>query len=121
FSFDLSSREELRRQWEAAGKTVILTAAMFRPGVKTDGILQVIRACGGLKRAGIPFELVIVGDGENRRLVLGEAERRIGGCFRLAGGLARDRLYRYYSAGDVFVFPGIREGLGMVYLEAQAC
>jgi glycosyltransferase involved in cell wall biosynthesis len=27
----------------------------------------------------------------------------------------------YYSAADVFAFPGILEGLGMVYLEAQAC
>ena len=30
-------------------------------------------------------------------------------------------MYRFYSAGDVFAFPGIRETLGMVYLEAQAC
>jgi phosphatidylinositol alpha-1,6-mannosyltransferase len=30
-------------------------------------------------------------------------------------------MYRYYSAGDLFVFPGIREALGMVFLEAQAC
>jgi glycosyltransferase involved in cell wall biosynthesis len=28
---------------------------------------------------------------------------------------------RYYSAGDLFVFPGIRESLGMVYLESQSC
>ena len=27
----------------------------------------------------------------------------------------------HYSAGDLFVFPGINEGLGMVYLEAQSC
>jgi glycosyltransferase involved in cell wall biosynthesis len=26
----------------------------------------------------------------------------------------------FYSAGDVFAFPGIRESLGMVFLEAQA-
>ncbi len=30
-------------------------------------------------------------------------------------------MYRFYSAGDIFAFPGIRETLGMVYLEAQAC
>jgi glycosyltransferase involved in cell wall biosynthesis len=27
----------------------------------------------------------------------------------------------YYSAADLFVFPGIGESLGMVYLEAEAC
>jgi glycosyltransferase involved in cell wall biosynthesis len=26
----------------------------------------------------------------------------------------------YYRSADIFVFPGIQEGLGMVYLEAQA-
>jgi glycosyltransferase involved in cell wall biosynthesis len=30
-------------------------------------------------------------------------------------------MYRYYSACDMFVFPGIRESLGMVFLEAQSC
>jgi glycosyltransferase involved in cell wall biosynthesis len=26
-----------------------------------------------------------------------------------------------YNASDLFVFPGLREPIGMVYLEAQAC
>jgi glycosyltransferase involved in cell wall biosynthesis len=30
-------------------------------------------------------------------------------------------MHRFYSAGDIFAFPGIRESLGMVYLEAQSC
>ena len=37
------------------------------------------------------------------------------------GEIPRADMYRYYSAADVFVFPGIRESLGMVYLEAQSC
>jgi glycosyltransferase involved in cell wall biosynthesis len=30
-------------------------------------------------------------------------------------------MYQFYSAGDLLAFPGIRESLGMVYLEAQSC
>ena len=30
-------------------------------------------------------------------------------------------MYRIYSAGDLFAFPGFEESLGMVYLEAQSC
>ena len=30
-------------------------------------------------------------------------------------------MYRYYSAADLFVFPGFGESLGMVFLEAQSC
>jgi glycosyltransferase involved in cell wall biosynthesis len=37
------------------------------------------------------------------------------------GKIAHKDMYRYYSAADVFVFPGIRESLGMVFLEAQSC
>ena len=28
---------------------------------------------------------------------------------------------RFYSAADIFAFPGFRETLGMVFLEAQSC
>jgi phosphatidylinositol alpha-1,6-mannosyltransferase len=37
------------------------------------------------------------------------------------GKIPRKDMYRYYSAADVFVFPGIRESLGLVFLEAQSC
>ena len=42
------------------------------------------------------------------------------GCI-FTGQVPRQQLYRYYSAADLFVFPGIQEALGMVYLEAQSC
>ncbi len=35
--------------------------------------------------------------------------------------MPRSELYQYYSAADIFAFPGIQESLGMVYLEAQSC
>ncbi|GKT29733.1 Histidine phosphatase superfamily, clade-1 like protein, partial [Aduncisulcus paluster] len=35
------------------------------------------------------------------------------------GQVKRDQLYKYYSAADIFAYPGINEALGMVYLEAQ--
>ncbi len=34
--------------------------------------------------------------------------------------MPREDLGAIFGAGDVFAFPGIRESLGMVYLEAQA-
>ena len=37
------------------------------------------------------------------------------------GKIPRPELYQYYSAADIFAFPGIEESLGMVYLEAQSC
>jgi glycosyltransferase involved in cell wall biosynthesis len=62
-----------------------------------------------------------VGDGQEGQKLRRLARDRIPGQYRFVGQVSREELYRYYSAADLFVFPGIRESLGMVYLEAQAC
>lgn len=49
------------------------------------------------------------------------AQAEVPAQVRFAGQVPRPELYRYYSAADLFVFPGIQEALGMVYLEAQSC
>jgi glycosyltransferase involved in cell wall biosynthesis len=49
------------------------------------------------------------------------AHDSLGQRAHFVGRVAREHMYRYYSAADLFVFPGIGESLGMVYLEAQAC
>jgi glycosyltransferase involved in cell wall biosynthesis len=103
------------------GAPVILTVAMFRPGVKAEGIARVIRACGGAARRGCCFRLVVCGDGAQRdaleRLAVAEG---LEGCIQFMGQLSRDRMPEVYCGADIFAFPGIKEGLGMVYLEAQA-
>ena len=121
FIFDAEARAELRRQWSITDEPVILSAAMFRPDVKTRGLKWVIRACGEMVRQGRDFQLVIAGDGRERKTLQNMATEQIPGKFRFVGKIPRWELYRYYSAADVFVFPGIGESLGMVFLEAQAC
>ncbi len=121
FIFDAQARAELHRQWSIDGEPVIFSAAMFRRDVKTRGLKWVIRACGELLRQGRQFQLVIAGDGKERKTLQNLAAEQIPGKFRFVGKIPRLQLYRYYSAADVFVFPGIGESLGMVFLEAQAC
>jgi len=121
FSFDDSARTQLRKQWNVGDKPVIFSAAMFRPDVKTEGLKWAIRACGELGRKGHPFQLVIAGDGKKRKTLQKLAAEQIPGRVRFVGKISRPELYRYYSAADLFVFPGIGESLGMVFLEAQAC
>ena len=100
---------------------VILTVAMFRPGVKADGIARVIRACGGAARRGCRFRLVVCGDGPLRHdLERLTVEERLEGRVQFTGQTPRNRMPHVYRPADVFAFPGIEEGLGMVYLEAQA-
>jgi glycosyltransferase involved in cell wall biosynthesis len=121
FAFDGDARAKLRDQWQAGDDPVLLSVAMFRPGVKTEGLTWVIRTCGELLRRGRRFKLVIVGDGQERAHLLRLSRNEIPERALFAGQIHRRQLYRYYSAADLFVFPGIQESLGMVYLEAQSC
>jgi glycosyltransferase involved in cell wall biosynthesis len=121
FSFSAAARTALRAQWGVGEEPVVLSVAMFRPGVKAEGLAWVIRTCGEIHRRGHRFTLVIAGDGKARpaleRLAAAEGPPAV----RFAGQVPRAELFRYYSAADLFVFPGFQEALGMVYLEAQSC
>jgi glycosyltransferase involved in cell wall biosynthesis len=121
FFFDSESRKQLRTQMDIADGVVVVTAAMFRPGVKTEGLSWVIRSCGELFRRNVPVYLLIAGDGKEAPRLRQMADHWLPGRVRFVGKVAREEMYRFYSAGDLFVFPGIRESLGMVYLEAQSC
>jgi len=121
FSFDETARKELRRNWNIKDDPVIFSAAMFRPDVKTEGLIWLIRACGELHRQGQNFRLIIAGDGKEREKLRQMAAEYVADGVLFLGKIPRKELYRYYSAADVFVFPGIGESLGMVFLEAQSC
>lgn len=94
---------------------------MMRPGVKAEGILKVIEACSKLKDKGHRIKLVIAGDGQSYKDIEDNAEIRLQNNYILLGKIDREKMYQYYSAADIFAFPGIQESLGMVYLEAQSC
>ena len=121
FCFDSVSRIQMRRKMDISDGIAVVTAAMFRPGVKAEGLSWVIRSCGELFRKDIPLYLLIAGDGKEGPRLRQMANHWLPGRVRFLGKLAREEMYRFYSAGDLFVFPGIRESLGMVYLEAQSC
>ena len=121
FERDPVARRSLRSDWCCGRDTVILAAAMFRPGVKTEGLEIIIQACYGLKQKGRAFRLVICGAGATNAHLHQLAHQRLGKRVIFTGRIERDQMHRVYSAADLFAFPGIREGLGMVYLEAQAC
>ena len=121
FSFDENARTELRKQWDLGESPVVFSAAMFRADVKTQGLSWVIRACGELDRQGQDFRLVIAGDGPERDKLEKLAAEQMANKVRFVGHIPRKKMHRFYSAADLFVFPGIKESLGMVFLEAQSC
>ena len=120
FAFHAALRRDLRRQWGVGDIPVVVTAAMFRDDVKTKSLAYLIVRLGELARAGQSFFLVLAGDGEMRQGLAALAEQELPGRHRFLGMVPREELGAVYGAGDLFAFPGFRESLGMVYLEAQA-
>ena len=121
FNFDAGARAKIRKTLDLNDDPVVFSAAMFRRDVKTEGLTWVIRTCGELYRRGHPLWLVIAGDGKEKEKLKRLADKHLPQRVRFVGRIDRRQMYRYYSVGDLFVFPGIRESLGMVFLEAQAC
>lgn len=121
FRFDQKERETMRQSWRMEDEPVIVSAAMFRPDVKTEGLTWMIKALAKLVENSVPFKLIIAGDGSEREALVKLSDELLPDRVIFAGRIAREKMYRFYSGGDLFVFPGIRESLGMVYLEAQSC
>lgn len=90
----------------------LLAVAMMRPGVKVESYRRLAAALPHLTR---PYELCIVGDGEARA----EVEALFPNAF-FKGALDGNALRDEYASADVFVWPGVEEAYGMVYLESQA-
>ncbi|MTI43751.1 glycosyltransferase involved in cell wall biosynthesis [Roseibium hamelinense] len=99
----------------AAPPLKLLTVGMMRPGDKTRSYEVLARALQDL--TDLPFQLTIVGDGDNRPdiLKLFPPER-----ITWLGARPIEELPALYATHDLFVWPAIREAFGLVFLEAQA-
>ena len=80
---------------------------------KNTGLL--VRIFDGLKRRGIPFRPMIVGNGPEEAVMRAALPDAI-----FAGFLHGEALARAYASSDVFVFPSESETFGNVTLEAMA-
>lgn len=95
----------------------VLSAGMFRAGDKLASYGIIAETLARLKAPDWRFE--IAGDGPARAAV--EALMRpFGDRVRFLGQLDRDQMQDAYRAAGIFLWPGVNEAYGMVYLEAQA-
>lgn len=105
------------RAKNADGPLKLVTVAMMRPGDKTESYGVLAEA---LTTVQADWRLNIIG--------AGAGEDAIKAMFAPFGdrvhfaGLTEDRdaIRAAYEAADLFVWPGVNEAFGMVYLEAQA-
>ncbi len=118
FVFSREKRHAARTRFGIGKHEVVAaSAAMFRDDVKTQGLIWLMETLARMKA---PPRLLLAGDGVTRPRLEATA-RALGLEVIFAGRLPRSEMAALYSAADFFLFPGINESLGMVYLEAQSC
>jgi glycosyltransferase involved in cell wall biosynthesis len=104
---------------EHSGPLRLATVAMMREDVKRDSYRLLAEALTLAAPALPPWELEVVGDGPAAAEIQ-QFFSPFGERVRFLGRLPRHRIAEVLSAADLFVWPGIGEAIGMVYLEAQA-
>ncbi|PTM40892.1 glycosyltransferase family 4 protein [Bosea sp. 124] len=96
----------------------LVTVAMMREGTKQNSYLTLARILGRVVDR--PWTLTIIGDGRQRAAIEQAFADLPEGRIRWQGALPHERVVAEMAAHDVFIWPGVREAYGLVYLEAQA-
>jgi glycosyltransferase involved in cell wall biosynthesis len=112
--FSLSKRDpQLRATWGATANTkVLISVGRMAPEKNLEQVLKTYEA---LKRMGLPFKMVMVGDGPLKD----QFQQRYPEII-FPGMLSQANLATYYASADLFVFPSQTETFGNVTLEALA-
>jgi glycosyltransferase involved in cell wall biosynthesis len=96
----------------------LITVAMMRDGVKHESYLALARTL--LRIADRPWTLTVIGDGPRRADVEHAFATLPPDRIVWRGALDQSAVASELAGHDIFVWPGIGEAYGLVYLEAQA-
>ena len=116
YTYDLSKREELRRQLGLADELVIGHVGRFNPQKNHPFLLDIFAAL--LKKESNAV-LLLVGGGEGMSKMQEKAQK-LGIAEHVHFLGVRSDVADLMQAMDVFVFPSLYEGLGIALIEAQA-
>lgn len=116
FIADANIREEIRKALRVERKFVVGHVGRMQPEKNHDFLIDVFAE---IKKKKSDAELILVGTGPLKEKVKSKvAEKELSDCVHFLGN--RKDMNRIYQAMDVFVFPSLFEGLGIVAIEAQA-
>ncbi|EFL88058.1 glycosyltransferase family 4 protein [Ahrensia sp. R2A130] len=95
---------------------VLLAVGQMRPGKKLRNYEILAQALTMLPD--MPWRCLLVGDGPERDNIAGLFEP-FGNRVTLTGAIPHDEVLQHMASASLFVWPGWKEPIGMVYLEAQ--
>lgn len=110
--------EKKRKRMEKTGKVRFLFAARFLELKHPEYPVHLAKA---LKEKGIPFEMFLIGDGEEKEKVLSQIrEGKVEKEVKLLGFLSPDSVREQMEEADIFLFTSdYREGWGAVVNESM--
>lgn len=98
-----------------SSKVKILTVGRLNPLKKLDSLINSIKLIKSKK----DFELVIVGDGPERKKLENEVKKlSLEKKVKFIGWIKREKIEKLYQESDIFVLPSIEEAMSNVLLEA---
>lgn len=116
FIANANIKEEIRKELEMENQFVVGHVGRMQPEKNHDFLIDVFEE---IKKKKQDAELILVGTGPLEDKVKNKVtEKGLSNCVRFLGN--RKEMNRIYQAMDVFVFPSLFEGLGIVAIEAQA-
>ena len=116
FIADADTRNEIRKELGLKDKFVVGHVGRLHPQKNHNFLIDVFAE---IKKKKSDAELILVGTGPLEEKVKSKvAEKGLSDCVHFLGN--RKDMHRIYQAMDVFVFPSLFEGLGIVAIEAQA-
>lgn len=117
FKFDPEARKRLRKEF-GFGEDDYVVGNIGRM-IPQKNQLFLVDAFAEFKKKNPKAKLIIIGDGELKEKILSKIQK-LGFEKDVRIESYRKDVNKCYSAMDVFAFPSIYEGLGMVAVEAQA-
>lgn len=116
FSFNARKRKEIRKSLDVGENNVLIgNVGRF---VDQKNQIYLINLLAKLTAFDNKYKLLLIGDGP-LELYLKKSIKDLNLSNNVIILSSRKDVYEYYSAMDVFVFPSLYEGLGMVAIEAQ--
>ena len=100
-----------------ADTPILITVGMMRPGKKQKNYRLLARALEPLQK--LDWKLVIVGEGPAEDEVKSYFSNLSQERLHWTGAISPNEVLAQLSAADLFVWPGWKEPIGMVYLESQ--
>jgi len=110
------SKEELRKKLNLPDGILGICVGRLTPFKNQKFLIKVAKE---IKRD--DFYILIVGDGDEYENLKREVEKeKLENKVKLLGFISTDEIPYYLKASDIFLYPSLKEGFGIVVLEAMA-